>query len=256
MATEKEHYWQFYLRPNALTKDDLDDCVAEVFTAPKTMRNEDIVRAIMQEGSEVSYETALSIVNKRDRIIRENLLDGHSVITEICQFTPRITGVFASSGAPFDPKVHGLTLDMVLVSGMREALKTVKTVSLGAKPDAANIELVTDTLTDLTDGSITPGEDIRIDGNRIKIAGPEGEETNGVFFVPTTGNPIPVTRRLTRNDPSCLIARVPMLTVGNYTLRIVTHFSQSSTLLKTPRVIEYKKLLTVVSDEDDRPDAI
>lgn len=253
MATEKEHYWQFYLRENSLTQDDPNDCVAEIFTAPKTLRNEDIANAIMQEGSEVTYETILSIINKRDRIVRTHILDGHSVITNICQFTPRISGVFASSEAQFNAEVNKLTLDIVLSNSMRDALKTVKTVNLGPKRDVAAIGVVTDTLTGQTDGTITPNEDIRIEGTRIKVAG--DDKIAGIFFVAADGTTTQVTRRLTTNAPSEVIARVPALADGEYTLRIVTFYSQSNLLLKTARIIDYKKPLTVGkgNSDDDHP---
>ena len=61
-------------------------------------------------------------------------------------------------------------------------------------------------------------------------------------------------RQLTQNDPSKLIARVPTLADGNYTLRIVTQFSTNKQLLKEPRTIEYKKFLTVGTGGGDRPE--
>jgi hypothetical protein len=42
-----------------------------------------------------------------------------------------------------------------------------------------------------------------------------------------------------------VLARVPDLPKGDYTLRIVTKFSNASTSLKEARTIEYARLLTV-----------
>ena len=42
-----------------------------------------------------------------------------------------------------------------------------------------------------------------------------------------------------------VLARVPDLPKGDYTLRIVTRFSNASTSLKEARTIEYARLLTV-----------
>lgn len=122
------------------------------------------------------------------------------------------------------------------------------------KGDVARISLVTDTLTGLTDGTITPNEDIMITGNLIKIAG--DESVAGIFFVAEDGTTKKISRRLTQNDPSKIIARVPALVDGSYTLRIVTFYNSGSTLLKNVRTLEYKKKL-IVGDagdgEDDRP---
>ena len=87
-------------------------------------------------------------------------------------------------------------------------------------------------------------KDIRIDGDKIKIM-PDDEDGLGVFFVNADGDVIPVTRRLTQNDPKRLIARVPDLPAGQYTLRIVTRYTTATTLLKEPRIIEYDRWLVV-----------
>ena len=245
---EKEYYWEFYLRDNPLTKDDANDCIAEVKTGPKTLQSQDIAKEIKRRGSEHEYETILSIVSQSNGIIEENLLNGVSVMTDLCQFTPRITGAFSSSKAPFNADVNKLTLDIVLSKRMREALKKVKTINNGAKPDVAGIDLVTDTATGLTDGSITANDDIRIEGTRVQVDGMN--ENVGIFFVASNGTATKVTRRLTQNTSSCIIARVPNLANGDYTLRIVTQFSQSNVLLKEPRTLEYKHQLTVGGGEE------
>ena len=250
---EKEHYWEFTLRDNPLTKDNTEDCVAEVKSGPKTLRKEDIAKEIKRTGSELKLPTILSVTSQSNDIIMEALLNGDSVITDICQFIPRITGPFDSVDAPFDPTIHRLTFDVVFTKAMREGLKKVKTINLGAKESVARIGVVTDTLTGLIDGTITPNEDIMISGSLIKIAG--DESVVGIFFVAESGEAVKVTRRLTQNDPGKIIARVPALGNGKYTLRIVTQYSTSKQLLKEPRTLEYKKLLLVGNpgSEDDRP---
>lgn len=255
---EKEHIWEFSLRDNPLTKDNKEDCVAEVKTGAKTLRSEDIAKEIKYNGSELEYETILSVVAQSNRIILRNLLNGQSVMTDLCQFIPRIIGAFANVKAQFDAKIHKLAFDIILTKAVRDELKKVKVVNLGAKADVAGIDLVTDTLTDLFDGSITPNDDIRIEGNRIKIAGDPADEV-GIFFVSASdpSKVFKVERKLTQNDPSTLIARVPNLADGEYRLRIVTRFSFGQQLLKEPRTLEYKTLLTVGApsgdDDDDRP---
>ncbi|WP_198291968.1 DUF4469 domain-containing protein [Parabacteroides goldsteinii] len=165
----------------------------------------------------------------------------------------RNLGAFENSDAQFDPAIHKLTFDIVPTKKLRDALKNVKVINMGTKADVARIRLVTDTLTGLFDGSITASEDIMITGNNIKITGDEA--VVGVFFVAGDGTTTKVTRRLTQNDPSKVIARVPALANGSYTLRIVTQFSQSSTTLKEARTLEYPtKLVVGDSGGGDRPE--
>ncbi|MDR1154604.1 MAG: DUF4469 domain-containing protein [Bacteroidales bacterium] len=236
--------WKVWLRLNLLTKDVENDYVAEVSTAgKKALRNADIARLIKESGSELKYETLLSILDQGDRIVREKLQEGHSVLTGCCQFTPRVTGTWIGANAKYDVSVHQTALDIVPSAEMRAALKEVGVEVLGVKDGGAYIGLVTDTATGLTDGTITSGDDILVEGDKLKIV-PDGEAGLGVFFVDATGVIIPVTRRLTQNEPKKLIVRVPVLAPGPYTLRVVTRYTKS-VLLTEPRTIEYDRPLMI-----------
>lgn len=249
----KEYFWEFYLRDNPLTKDNTKDCIAEVKTGPKTLTKEDTAREIKRTGSELKLPTILSVTSQDSDIILEALLNGDSVITDLCQFSPRILGAFDNPDAQFDPAIHKLTFDIIPTKKLRDALKNVKVINMGAKADVARIRLVTDTLTGLFDGSITASEDIMITGNNIKIAGDDA--VVGIFFVADDGTTTKVTRRLTQNDPSKVIARVPALADGSYTLRIVTCYNNGPQLLKTPRSLDYKdKLIIGNGGGGDRPE--
>jgi hypothetical protein len=242
----KKYFWKTWLRLNLLTKVD-NDYVAEVSaTNQKTLRTEDIAAEIKANGSEGEYETILSYLNHSDRIIREKAQQGYRIQTGFCHLAPRVLGSWIGANAKYDPKVHTITMDMIPSPELREALLEVGIEVLGVRDNYAYIGLVTDTSNGLTDGTITPGDDILIEGDKIKIL-PEADGL-GVFFVDSaTGTEYPVTRRLTQNDPKKVIARVPAdLPASLYTLRIVTRFTTGgSVLLNEPRVIEYDRLLIV-----------
>lgn len=243
MATN--YLWKVWLRLNALTGDVDNDYIAEVSTSNTTRRNEDIAQSIVDGGSEIKYDTLLSVLNQRDRIVREMLQKGESVLTGCCQFTPRVNGNWIGSNAKYDSSEHDIVAKVTASAEMREALTEVGVEVLGVKEDGgAYIGLVTDAATGDTDGSITADDDVTIEGNKIKIA-PDDEDGIGVFFVNSEGTATQVTHRLTQNDPKTVIARVPSLTAGEYTLRIITRFSNSSTLLKEARTIEYTQALVV-----------
>ena len=61
MANTK--FWKVWLKPNLLTKDVDNDYIAEVSTSKQTLRNEDIAQRIVDEGSEIKYDTLLSITS-------------------------------------------------------------------------------------------------------------------------------------------------------------------------------------------------
>jgi hypothetical protein len=239
-------FWKVWLRPNLLTKDVDNDYIAEVSTSNNTQRNEDIARRIVEVGSELKFETMLNVLNQSDRVVREMVQQGSSVLTGNCQFTPRVIGNWIGSNAKFDPNIQKTTLDITPSADMRQALAEVGVEVLGVKESGAYIGLVTDTATGATDGTITPGDDILIAGEKLRVA-PDAEEGLGVFFVNDQGVATAVTRRLTVNDPKTIIARVPALPAGQYTLKVVTRFSNSSTLLKDARTMEYERKLTVAA---------
>ena len=109
-----EFFWKVWLRLNLLTKDVDNDYTAEVSTMKNTLRNEDIARRIVVEGSEIKYDTMLSIIKQHDRIISEAVLQGYSVLTDNCQFTPRVSGSWITAKDQFDPARHKVTLDITL----------------------------------------------------------------------------------------------------------------------------------------------
>ena len=237
-------FWKVWLRLNLLTQGVDNDYNAEVSTTGKTIRNEDIAQSIIDDGSEIKYDTLLNILNQSDRIRRDFVKRGYSVLSGCCQLTPRVSGAWIGSNAKFDPAIHKITLDITPSAEMRNDLKEVGVEVLGVKAGGAYVGLVTDTSTGLNDGTITANEDIMIEGDKLKIT-PEDEAGLGIFFIDSAGAETVVTRRLTQNDPKKIIARVPALTAGEYTLRIVTRFSTGSQLLKEQRVIDYDMKLII-----------
>ena len=240
-----KHTWKAFLQQNHLTASEKDLRASVSTLGKRALRNADIARMIKDEGSEFQYETILKMLNVNDRIIRELVQRGHSVLTGAAQYTPRIQGTWVGASAKFNPAAHRIGLHIIPSAEMRAAFKEIGVEVLGMKPGGAFIGLVTDTTTGLADGTMTSGDDILIEGAKLKIA-PDDDETLGVFFISSNDETATrVTRRLTTNNPKSILARVPELPAGQYTLRIVTRFSTSGTLLKEPRVIEYDRPLVV-----------
>jgi hypothetical protein len=235
--------WKVWLRLNLLTGG--KDYTASVLTTgKKALRNADIARMIKELGSELKIETLLYVLDTSDRIKREQVQRGYSVLDGCAQYTPRVQGAWASISSKFNSAVHKIGLHIIPSAEMRAAFKEISVDVLGVKDGGAFVGLVTDTTTGLADGTMTSGDDIMIDGDKLKIM-PDDEQGLGVFFVNTEGEATAVTRRLTQNTPKKILARVPELTAGQYTLRVVTRYTNGATLLKEPRVIDYDRPLVV-----------
>ena len=238
----KKFFWKVWTVLNHLTRDDDKDSYAEVSTINDTAYNADLARAMVEGRSEFNYETILSIIEQRDAMVLKFILNGRSFIDNNVQMTPRVKGVWRGLKPTPNYDIHRASVDLVATSKFRKALEQVGFEVLGPKDNTAIISLVTDTLTDATNGTVTPNEDIRIVGDKIKIVpkfdGYLGDE--GIFFVDDSGTRHQVTRKLTENNPSSILARVPALIPGEYTLEIVSYFSGNNAKpLTTARILRY-----------------
>ncbi|WP_428770130.1 DUF4469 domain-containing protein [Treponema sp. HNW] len=240
---KKKSVWEVYLRPNTLTKENDRDCIADVHAHAATQRNEDIAELITKERSEFRKETIINILNMRDKAVKDLIQEGISFMDGLVQISPRVSGVWATENAPYDEKVHKRTVDLIPTADLRTVLDAIGVKVMGAKEESARITAVTDTATGLNDGTLTIGDDIIIEGNKLKID--ETDAAQGVFFRLADGTEHKVTRRLSVNQPSQIIARVPAtVPAGKVTVVVKTKYTGGAIKLKELREIAYKLACT------------
>ena len=231
MPSKKKSVWEVYLRPNTLTKDNDRDCIADVYQHAETQRNADIADIIVKERTEFRPETIMNILTMRDKVVTQLLEEGLSVMDGVVQITPRVSGVWETEGAEYDEKIHKRTVDIVPTADLRDVLDAISVKVLGAKEATARITSITDTATGLKDGTITIGDDIIIEGDKLKID--EKDAAQGVFFKAANGTEYKTTRRLSVNKPSQIIARVPKeVPAGAVTVIVRTKYSSTAKPLK------------------------
>ena len=231
MPTKKKSVWEVHLRPNTLTKDNDRDCIADVYQHAETQRNADIADIIVKERTEFRPETIMNILTMRDKVVTQLLEEGLSVMDGVVQITPRVSGVWETEGAEYDEKIHKRTVDIVPTADLRDVLDAISVKVLGAKEATARITSITDTATGLKDGTITIGDDIIIEGDKLKID--EKDAAQGVFFKAANGTEYKTTRRLSVNKPSQIIARVPKeVPAGAVTVIVRTKYSSTAKPLK------------------------
>ena len=236
---KKKSVWEVYLRPNTLTKDNDRDCIADVHAHAATQRNEDIAEIITKERSEFRKETIMSILSMRDKAVKDLIEQGLSFMDGLVQISPRVSGVWETENSPYDEKVHKRTVDLIPTADLRTALEAIGVKVLGAKEESARITEITDTATGLKDGTLTIGDDIIIEGDKLKIDEPDAEQ--GVFFKSANGTEYKTNRRLSVNKPSQIIARVPKeVPEGVVTVIIRTKYTGGAIKLKEVREITFK----------------
>ena len=237
--TKKKIVWEVYLRPHTLTKDDDRSCIAEVRPRGRAKRNDDIADIITKERTEFRRETIINILNLRDEAVKNFIQDGMSFIDGIVQIAPRVTGVWKTENSPYNAAVHKRTVDLIPTHDFKALLDGITVKVLGLKDDSFRITSVIDTATGLSDGTIMIGDDLLIEGEKIKVD--ESDPDQGVFFKGADGTEHKTSRRLSVNKPGQLIARVPSsLPEGKVTIVIRTKYSSGAKPLAEVREIVFK----------------
>jgi hypothetical protein len=213
-----------------------------------TLYNADVARKITAQRSELRLETILSVLQMADEIKRTSIASGFSVIDGVSQMRPSVPGRFEGAVAQFNPAVHSKSVIMTPSPEMNKAMASAKVVSLGAATTGPVINRVEDLFTGTENRVITPGRNLRIHGQRLRIAGDDAAVI-GVWFVASGDAPARTRlddRDLIDNDPSKLTLVAPTLTPGGYFVEIVTQSSTNTKqLLKEPRSYRFELMLTV-----------
>jgi hypothetical protein len=208
-----------------------------------------VLEAVEQEVG-IQHDLLLAAYYVLFAIERKHMLQGRLVQNPNFNVGPTIHGLFDPDGAG-DNTDYKVNFAVSVNKELRDELKNVHVQIVGTRGTdvLSHISSVMDPSTKKKDGSFTVGKTLFIYGQRIRIEGnpqvnPDTIESGiGVFFVPPTGAAVQVpVLGIYQNEPSFVQVEVPSTLAKNtaFTLRIVTRFSNSSTLLKTPRIIEYK----------------
>ena len=127
---------------------------------------------------------------------------------------------------------------MIPTADFRNALESITVKVLGAKETTAKIASVTDTATGLTDGTLTIGDDVLLEGEKLKVD--EKDPLQGVFFVTEDGTEHKTERRLSLNKPTQILARVPQnLPEGKVRVVVRTKYTHGGIPLKELRELVY-----------------
>jgi hypothetical protein len=234
------------LHDNPLTPDPSDRI--GIVKLNGTWYNTTLARKIVEQRSEFRYETILNILNVADELKRTAIATGNSVIDGVAHMRPAVPGPFKGDAAQYDPAVNSKTVNMSPTREMHRALDASKVVVLGPALTGPVINRVEDVYSGKENSVLTPGRNLRIHGQRLRMAG-DDPAVIGVWFVGVGEGGLRVRvddRDLVDNLPSLLTVIVPPLAVGDYFLEVTTQSSSNSTTLnKTPRTFRFEIVLTV-----------
>jgi hypothetical protein len=232
------------LYDNPLT-DDPNDLIARVIAERSLGVGQVCESAVSRGGADIpaaSMEHAVFLFLKEMAYL---LCDGFSINTGYFTVTVLIKGVFNSPNELFDPTKHSIVFQFNQGDTLRKELPSIEVQILGVTEGGTSIAQVIDVKTGSVNDLLTPERNLKISGNRIKLAG--DHPSVGARFVNTESGIITAIdpSDIVVNNPSELIVVNPLLAPGNYRLEIVTQYAVSS-LLKEPRTVVFDKILTVL----------
>jgi hypothetical protein len=238
------HRIKAILIPNLLTEDP-DDFYAKVISE-RTLSTDDICASAVERGNAPTTKEAMKI--NVDLFFKEmgyQLKDGYSVNTGYFIVSPVIKGIFRSIKDRFDRARHSVYFLFNQGEILRREASEVEVEITGVGEAGLQIVEVVDVKTGSVNDRITPNRNLRIRGDKLKLA---GENTDvGVYFVSeATGEVIKVDAdEIVDNKPSEIVIVVPQLEAGLYLVQVTTQFTAGSVLLKEPRTVTFEKTLTV-----------
>jgi hypothetical protein len=210
-------------------------------------------RALKFANRHIGVDTKVALAMYYDfyAIDEEEMLEGYLVQTPNFNICQSVTGIFDPNRPEFNREVNKLGFSVTMNKSLLNKLKNVNVEIIGTHDTTilSHISGIKDPSTRKEDDTFTVGKTLFIYGQRIRILGepqvnPDAIEAGiGVFFVPPTGATVQVPALgIYQNDPSFVQVEVPSTLAKNtlFTLRIVTRYTDGGSLLKTPRVIEYR----------------
>ena len=234
---------EYALAPNELTGEP-KKYRAQVLNS-RSYTFDDIAKHLLKHNIGLSSSVIYGLWEGIKSAVEEYTSEGGVINTELFQTSISIKGTFNGMDDGFDPSRHKIRLNLrpgSLLLSVPGKLK-VKKQNPSVK---AFINSVTDIKTGSVNSSLTPGKNVRIIGQRLKIAG--DDPSCGLYFVSDKPQDAPIkvdTSEYVVNNPSELVAVIPSLKKGNWKLRLVTQYSTGPKHLKTPQSVTFEKALTV-----------
>ena len=237
------HRIKAFLYKNVFTKNP-DDYTARVISE-SSLNVKDICESAVKRGkADVTAQAMQHAVELFLKEMEYKLCDGFSVNTGSFTAIPSVKGIFHDPAEAFDPKKHKLLFRFNQGKSLRKKLSTIEVDILGIADSTICIEQITDLKSGSINELITPLNNLRINGRKLKVIG-DHPDVGVYLFNQETGVDTKIDLSdIATNYPSELIVMVPALETGNYLLRITTQYVKGK-ILKEPRTDTFSQILHV-----------
>ncbi len=202
----------------------------------------DIIVRMVQKGSTITKTDILAVLNSFFETLEEITEEGGIVNTGLINTSFSIAGVFEEATDTFDRRRHSVRLNINPGKELREVLSRIRTEKTGTLEALPHILEVKDSVSGTVNERLTPLGVVEIIGSRLRIYG--DSKSNGIAFVNAEGEQFKPTT-LVSNKPAKLIAILPDLPTGEYTVQITTQYNHTPKGLKEPRTGAFNRHLMV-----------
>ena len=153
--------WYYDLRENTITKDVLEDYVA-VPRRVVSLSPKDISQKVVDKGSEYRVETIENIIRIYEEELMEAICQGNSYVSDMMRIQPSITGIFGAKGM-LDPAKNQAQVNIAPSPLFSGRVSKVELEYSGRRliQGGAEISEVYDVATGKTDGTVTPGDNLK-----------------------------------------------------------------------------------------------
>jgi hypothetical protein len=215
----------YFLIENHLTPDP-DDQVA-IPANVHSYTDEEIIDRILQRGTTLTRADLLAAIQVYQAEHGYIVDEGNGMNTGLINAGPNILGKFNNVTDSYDSARHKMRYNVNFSKNIQEKVAKVKLTKVQTPVTGPIIAAVKDSISGLTDGTLSVGGVLDIAGSRLKVFTDIPED--GVYFIASDGTEYKAST-LVENKPSRLIVMIPALPAGSYTLEVRTHSTSSSSV--------------------------
>lgn len=184
----------------------------------ETCTEEQIVDRMISRGSTVTKAEALSVFEELGLAVEDILKGGNNINTRLFSIYPSISGVFNGKDDSFDPRRHGIRLNITPGSRLIKIIADIKGQKVDVTKPAPVIDKFVNLKTKAVNETFTPGQIASISGLMLKFN--EEDPAQGIFFISAESVETKVTN-VSKNKPSELLFFVPeSLTAGTFQVEV------------------------------------
>ena len=207
-----------------------------------SLGKEAIIIRMLNRGTTLTRTDILAVLNNLEETVVSALLDGNNITLPLFNTSFSISGVFESPSDSFDGNRHKLNINLTKGLKLREIESKVKFEKTNATAPQPQIQEVKDSVSGKVNEILTRRGVVEVRGYNLKIEG--DNEACGLWFVTEDGKEFKA-EVVIENKPSRILAMLPEIAGERVQVKVVTQYTGSAKLLKSPKMFVYPKKLNV-----------